>query len=70
MQFDPVADSAAILRTSRALMASVRNTRNSLRNTFDETMERIIYSKRLIEETDETLRKWNTLAAGSDPMEE
>jgi hypothetical protein len=59
--YDPTADSAAMLRTSQALLASVHEARNSLRHTFDETMQRIIRSKKLIEETDETIRKWSSV---------
>jgi hypothetical protein len=50
-----------MLRTSQALLASVHEARNSLRHTFDETMQRIIRSKKLIEETDETIRKWSSV---------
>jgi hypothetical protein len=68
MLFDPVVDSAATLRTSRALMATVHETRNSLRHTFDETMDRITRSKKLIRETDETIRKWNAPAAADHSL--
>jgi hypothetical protein len=59
---DPVKQTPELVRTARALIASVREARDSLKETIEITANRIACSEELIRQTDETVAKWGTLA--------
>jgi hypothetical protein len=65
---DPLADSAALTRTSRVLIETVRQTRLSLNALFKQTEIAIARSERLIKQTDENVAKWRVW--GSDEPEQ
>jgi hypothetical protein len=60
---NPIDETAELIRTSRALLGSVRKLQHSLVEICDETVARIVESEALIGETDRIVERWGGLAS-------